>query len=93
MDDEIAKAFSLKTREFLENQTPAEIALRATVERRKAELGKAMEKEKTENIQPLLDALKLVGKCRRSKGGGVCDPCWSAVTKELDALGLHIWGF
>ena len=44
------------------------------------------------SVHPLLDALTLVSKCRRSNGGSVCDPCWSAVTKELDVLGLHIWG-
>ena len=46
---------------------------------------------KTKNIKPLIDALALVSKCRRSKGGGVCDPCWKTVTDALGALGVHIW--
>ena len=78
--------------EGMKDASPAE--LMAYIDNVQAKVKEDLERVKSDkkDIKPLLDALKLVGKCRRSKGGGVCDPCWSAVTKELDALGLHIWG-
>ena len=99
MDDEKAKSdrellesvFAPGTLEYIENQTPAEIALRATVARLKAELSDLKGKKKSG--QPLIDALALVGKCRQSKGGGVCDPCWAEVTKALKDLDVRLWGF
>ena len=88
----IESVFAPGTLKYIENQTPAEDTLRATVALLKAELSDLNAKKKS--AQELIDALRLVGKCRRSKGGGVCDPCWAEVTKALKDLDVgHLWGF
>ena len=88
----LESVFAPGTLEYIENQTPDEITLRATVASLRAELLSQL-KTKKKDGQPLIEALRLVGKCRRSKGGGVCDPCWAEVTKALKDLNVHIWGF
>ena len=79
--------------EGMKDVSPAEII--ASIDKMQAKAKEDFErvKPKTRDGKPLIDALRLVGKCRQSKGGGVCDPCWSAVTKALKDLDVHLWGF
>ena len=79
--------------EGMKDVSPAEIITAIDKMQAKAKEDFERVKSKTRDGKPLIDALRLVDKCRRSKGGGVCDPCWAEVTKALKDLDVRLWGF